>query len=121
MFGIGFTEILLILVVALIVIGPSKLPEFARTAGKGVRSFQDALNGIKQEVMSSEVHEENGRKTESNIKTTPQQQERKTRKLTERGPGYYGAYRPNSSEKPIKESINKGNREHADKKNHPLP
>ncbi|MDD4464682.1 MAG: twin-arginine translocase TatA/TatE family subunit, partial [Desulfobacterales bacterium] len=36
MFGIGSTELLVILVVALIVIGPSKLPDIMRTLGKGM-------------------------------------------------------------------------------------
>jgi len=42
-FGIG--EIAVILIIALIVVGPSKLPELARTAGKGVRDFKNALSG----------------------------------------------------------------------------
>jgi len=50
MFGIGITEIIVILVIALIVIGPSKLPEFARSAGKGMRQFQDSFNSVKQDL-----------------------------------------------------------------------
>ncbi|MFW6326166.1 MAG: twin-arginine translocase TatA/TatE family subunit, partial [Desulfovermiculus sp.] len=40
MFGIGTTEVLLILVVALLVIGPSKLPDVARALGKGMAEFR---------------------------------------------------------------------------------
>ncbi len=42
-FGIG--EIAVILIIAVIVVGPAKLPELARTVGKGVRDFKDALSG----------------------------------------------------------------------------
>ena len=50
MFGIGFTEIIVILIIALIIIGPSKLPEFARSVGKGLRQFQDSFNSVKQDL-----------------------------------------------------------------------
>lgn len=46
MFGIGWTEILLILVVALLVLGPSKLPDIAKGLGKGLRDFKRALNSL---------------------------------------------------------------------------
>ncbi|MCW2985909.1 MAG: twin-arginine translocase TatA/TatE family subunit [Conexibacter sp.] len=44
--GIGFPELLVILVIALIVLGPKKLPEAGRAMGKGMREFKDSLNGI---------------------------------------------------------------------------
>ena len=43
MFGIGMTELLVILAIALIVIGPKKLPELARSLGKGLAEFRRAL------------------------------------------------------------------------------
>lgn len=46
MFGIGFPELLLILVVCLLIFGPGKLPEIGEALGKGIRDFQRAL--IKQ-------------------------------------------------------------------------
>jgi TatA/E family protein of Tat protein translocase len=46
MFGVGWTEILLILVVALLVLGPSKLPDIAKGLGKGIRDFKKALNSL---------------------------------------------------------------------------
>lgn len=45
-FGIGFWEILLILIVVLIVLGPHRLPEFARTMGKMVRTLRKASSDI---------------------------------------------------------------------------
>ena len=42
MFGIGVPELILILVVGLVVFGPGKLPEVARSLGKGIREFRKA-------------------------------------------------------------------------------
>lgn len=42
MFGIGMGEFILILIVGLIVFGPSKLPEVGRALGKGLREFRKA-------------------------------------------------------------------------------
>jgi len=43
MFGIGFPELLVILVVCLLIFGPGKLPEIGEALGKGIRDFQRAL------------------------------------------------------------------------------
>ncbi|GMR05108.1 MAG: Sec-independent protein translocase protein TatB [Thermodesulfobacteriota bacterium] len=50
MFGIGFSELLVILVVALLVIGPDKLPEVARTLAKAFNEFRRATLDIKRTV-----------------------------------------------------------------------
>ncbi len=50
MFGIGFNEIIIILVIALIVIGPKKLPEIAKALGKGYREFKKAFDDVKDEL-----------------------------------------------------------------------
>jgi TatA/E family protein of Tat protein translocase len=46
MFGLGIGEILIILAFALIFIGPKKLPEMAKSLGKGLREFQRAKDEI---------------------------------------------------------------------------
>jgi len=42
---IGFPEMLVILVIALVVLGPKKLPEAGKSLGKGMREFKDSLSG----------------------------------------------------------------------------
>ena len=54
MFGIGMPELLLILAVALIVLGPKKLPELARALGKGMAEFRRATDELKDEFRQME-------------------------------------------------------------------
>ncbi len=51
MFGIGMTELLVILAIGLIVIGPKKLPELARSLGKGLAEFRRASTDIRREFL----------------------------------------------------------------------
>lgn len=48
MFGIGFPELLLIMALALIVLGPKRLPELARALGRGLAEFKRATDEMKQ-------------------------------------------------------------------------
>ncbi len=50
MFGIGMQELLVVLVIALLVLGPKRLPEIARALGKGVREFRKATTEIKESI-----------------------------------------------------------------------
>lgn len=50
MFGLGISEVLIILVIALIFIGPKKLPELAKSIGKGFREFQRAKDGLMTDI-----------------------------------------------------------------------
>ena len=56
MFGLGFPEIMLILVIALIVFGPKKLPELGKSIGRAMAEFKKASEDF-QESMRSEMKE----------------------------------------------------------------
>ncbi len=59
MFGsIGPQEILIVLVIALIVLGPKKLPEMARSLGKGVKEFKEGINDDDTVDVSADEEEE---------------------------------------------------------------
>ncbi len=45
--GIGVPELLIVLVIALIVLGPKKLPEVGRSLGRGMREFKDSVSGVR--------------------------------------------------------------------------
>ncbi|KJR98871.1 MAG: preprotein translocase subunit TatA [Peptococcaceae bacterium BRH_c4a] len=49
MFGIGPWELILILVIALVIFGPGKLPDVGKALGNGLKEFRKASEGIKSE------------------------------------------------------------------------
>jgi len=51
MFGIGFTELVVIFVVALLVLGPKRLPEVAKTLGKFYREIKSTVDEVKSAVV----------------------------------------------------------------------
>jgi sec-independent protein translocase protein TatA len=68
MFGLGMPELILILVIALVVFGPSKLPEMGASVGKAIREFRNATKEPEPErkVIVAEYHE-----APKQISTTP--------------------------------------------------
>jgi len=44
--NVGPLELLVVLVIALIVLGPKRLPEVGRSLGRGIREFKDTLSGV---------------------------------------------------------------------------
>jgi sec-independent protein translocase protein TatB len=98
MFGIGISELILILAIALIFLGPKRLPELARSLGKGLNEFRRAASDIKssldmEEDLSSAMEEvgspdENPypyrekavKKTKTAKKTAPKKTGKTTRK-----------------------------------------
>ena len=49
-FGIGVWEIVILLLVALLIFGPKRLPEMGRSLGRGLREFKDSVTGKDDEV-----------------------------------------------------------------------
>ena len=70
MFGIGMPELLLILGLALIVLGPKKLPELAKALGKGLSEFRRATDELKDEFRKME-HEVEDAKTQAMLSDDP--------------------------------------------------
>lgn len=50
MFGLGMGELMMILVIALLFLGPSKLPEVAASLGKAIRSFRKATSDLTDQL-----------------------------------------------------------------------
>lgn len=57
MFGIGFPELLLILAIALVVLGPEKLPQIARMIGKGLGEVRRATEEVRAEIERGDKEE----------------------------------------------------------------
>ena len=77
MFGIGMPELIVIFFIALIILGPKKLPEVARAIGKGMRELKRSLAAISEDVGLGEREEgvepaelEGGRDAHSGRKET---------------------------------------------------
>ena len=56
MFGIGMQELIVILVIALLVVGPKRLPELARALGRGIAEFKRATNEAQQTLNAELRH-----------------------------------------------------------------
>lgn len=58
MFGLGYQELLIILVIVLILFGANRLPELARSLGSSVKEFKKGVNEVKDETTAAAKKEE---------------------------------------------------------------
>lgn len=57
MFGIGWQEIVVIVLVVLLLFGARRIPELMRSLGKGVREFKDGMKDLEKEVKDEDKRE----------------------------------------------------------------
>jgi sec-independent protein translocase protein TatA len=62
MFGLGYQELLIILVIVLILFGANRLPELARSLGSSVKEFKKGVNEAKAEDTTSPARKEEEKK-----------------------------------------------------------
>lgn len=65
MFGLSFSEILIVLVVALLVFGPARLPEIARTLGKTMGELRRAMDEVRFEFNAIDRNAEQAKPAQS--------------------------------------------------------
>jgi sec-independent protein translocase protein TatA len=66
--GIGIPELLIAAIIALLIFGPSKLPEIAKGLGKAIRNFRSSANGLDENDVTPKENEkelrDKGKKSE---------------------------------------------------------
>jgi Tat protein translocase TatB subunit len=74
MFGIGIQELIIIAIIALLIVGPKKLPDLAKTLGKSFGELRKAADGItddlKQTLQNDEKQKDDGLKDSLLLKKT---------------------------------------------------
>lgn len=72
-FGLGLPEMIVILVIAVLIFGPKKLPEIGRSMGKAIRSFQEASREFESEFRKEAEQLEAAAKQDAVIKSAAQE------------------------------------------------
>ena len=58
MFGLGLPELIVILVVALVIFGPGKLPEIGAALGRSIRDFRKGVEGSNEPKIDDKQHQD---------------------------------------------------------------
>ncbi|NIP30667.1 MAG: hypothetical protein GTO02_12300 [Candidatus Dadabacteria bacterium] len=66
MFGLGTAELLIVLIIALIVLGPKEIPKVAKTMGKALRELQRAKDELKENIEFDDINISDASDIESN-------------------------------------------------------
>lgn len=90
MFGIGFPELVLILIVALIVLGPEKLPDLAKALGRAYTEFKRAGEDLKRSIAEAEAPEKASREKGSAPPSGPEKPAEAPGQSAEAAPGAEG-------------------------------
>lgn len=62
-FGIGIWEVVVLLAVVLLIVGPAKAPSVARSLGKGVREVRETVDGTQREIREAVTGPDSEKKT----------------------------------------------------------
>ncbi len=60
MFGLGFPELILILVIVIVIFGTSRIPELGKGLGEGIRNFKKAVKDDEAKPNNKELEEKKG-------------------------------------------------------------
>lgn len=72
--NIGVPELLIVLVIALVVLGPKKLPEVGRSLGRGMREFKDSISGVTETDDDDDDRPALGTASTASTATSPEKQ-----------------------------------------------
>lgn len=71
LFGIGFGELLFLAILVLVIFGPKRIPEIARTIGRALRQLREATAGMDREVRQMLSEQESRQGSEQPLPTLP--------------------------------------------------